>query len=211
MRVVTQSASISQATIRCRRCKRRYVLPDEANRGVLVACPNCGAAPSALWRRIRLRHNGIAAVLSVVAIVVLSVAIVLPFVSMTKLGDQRIFSLVGGIMELFRGGQVFIGIVLLVFSVIFPYAKLAALLVATSSLVSLSPLARKRLHHVAVITGKYSLLDILVVALMIILVKFKNLAEVRAMPATVLFCVAIFLSIAAGLCVDLDEVEEPAR
>ena len=43
---------------------------------------------------------------------------------------------------------------------------------------------------------------------MIILVKFRNLAEVRAMPATVLFCVAIFLSIAAGMCVDLDAVEE---
>jgi len=205
---VTQSASISHATVRCRRCKRRYALSDEAARGVLVACPNCGAAPAALWRRINLKHNGLAAVLCVLALIVLTVAVVLPFVSITKLGDQRVFSLIGGITELFRGGQVFIGVVLFIFSVIFPYAKLVALLVATSSLVALSPTARKRLHHLAVITGKYSLLDILVVALMIILVKFRNLAEVRAMPATVLFCVAIFLSIAAGFCVDLDAVEE---
>lgn len=206
---MTPSAtSLAPATIRCRRCKRRYALPDEPGRGLLVACPNCGAAPRPLWRRIRLRHNGLAAVLCVLALVVLTVAIFLPFVSMTKLGTERVFSLVGGIAELFRGGQVFIGLVLFVFSVVFPYAKLVALLVATSSLVSLSATARKRLHHLAVITGKYSLLDILVVALMIILVKFKNLAEVRAMPATVLFCVAVFLSIAAGFCVDLDQVED---
>jgi paraquat-inducible protein A len=206
---VTESAtSLAQATIRCRRCRRRYSLPTEPIRGVLVACPNCGAAPHALWRSIHLRHNGLAAVLSVLAIIVLTIAIFLPFVSMTKLGDERVFSLVGGIAELFRGGQVFIGVVLFTFSVVFPYAKLVALLVATSSLVSLSATARKRLHHLAVITGKYSLLDILVIALMIILVKFKNLAEVRAMPATVLFCAAIFLSIAAGFCVDLDEVED---
>jgi paraquat-inducible protein A len=203
--VVTQSASISPATIRCRRCKRRYALPDHRTRGMLVACPNCGAAPRALWRRVHLRHNGLVAVLCVLAAIVLTVAICLPFVSMTKLGDERVFSLLGGIAELFRGGQVFIGVVLLVFSVVFPYAKLVALLVATSSLVSLSATTRKRLHHLAVITGKYSLLDILVVALMIILVKFKNLAEVRAMPATILFCAAIFLSIAAGFCVELDD------
>ena len=76
--------------------------------------------------------------------IVLTVAIFLPFVSMTKLGTERVFSLVGGIMELFRGGQTFIGVVLFVFSVIFPYAKLVALLVATSSLVPLSTTARRR-------------------------------------------------------------------
>jgi paraquat-inducible protein A len=95
--------------------------------------------------------------------------------------------------------------VLLVFSLIFPFAKLAAILVATSALVPLSIATRQRLHHLAVLTGKYSLLDILVVAIMIVLVKFQGVAEVRALPGTILFCVAIFLSIAAGFCVDLDE------
>jgi paraquat-inducible protein A len=173
---------------------------------VLVACPRCGAAPWPLVGRFCLRHNGVAAVLSVLALVVLTVAVFLPFISMSKLGAERIFSLVGGIVELFRGGQIFIGIILFVFSVVFPFAKLVALLVATSSLAPLSVTARRRLHHLAVLTGKYSLLDILVVAIMIILVKFQGIAEVRALPGTVLFCVAIFLSIAAGFVVDLDEV-----
>ncbi len=203
---MTESPSISQDTIRCRRCRRRYAISEQP--GVLVACPHCGASPRALWRQLRLRHNGAAAILSVIAIVVLSIAILLPFVSMTKLGDQRIFSLVGGITELLRSGQVFIGVVLLVFSIVFPYAKLIALLVATSALIPLSAAARKRLHHLAVITGKYSLLDILVIAIMIILVKFKGIAEVRAMPATILFCVAIFLSIGAGFLVRLDDPQE---
>ena len=56
------------------------------------------------------------------------------------------------------------------------------------------------------LTGKYSLLDILVVAIMIVLVKFQGIAEVRAQSGTFLFCVAIFLSMLAGLFVDLDEV-----
>lgn len=182
-----------------------------AGGGVLVACPNCGASPRALWQGIRLRHNGAAAILCVLAIVVLSVAIFLPFVSMSKLGQQRVFSLVGGIVELLRQKQTFIAIVLFIFSVIFPFAKLLAILVATSALAPLSDKARKRLHYLAVITGKYSLLDILVIALMIVLVKFKNIAEVQALGATILFCVAILLSIAAGFMVRLDDATEEAK
>jgi paraquat-inducible protein A len=93
--------------------------------------------------------------------------------------------------------------VLLVFSVVFPYAKLLGLLVATSALAPISERWRARLHAMAVLTGKYSLLDIIVVAMMIVLVKFEGVAEVRALPGTILFCIAILLSIASGLCVRL--------
>jgi len=127
---------------------------------------------------------------------------------MTKLGSERVFSLVGGIVELFRAGNVFIGAILFLFSVVFPFAKLAAFLAATSAIAPLSQATRRRLHHVAVLTGKYSLLDILVVAIMIVLVKFQGVAEVHARSGTILFCVAILLSIVAGFLVRLDDPED---
>src|SRR6185436_17503830 len=123
---MTEIASTSPIT--CRRCGREYVLA----RVFLPACPHCGAAPIPL--RQRLRHNGVAAVLSVLALITLSIAINLPFISMSKLGEERSFSLLGGIMELFHTQQALIGTVLLVFSVLFPFAKLLALLIATSAL-----------------------------------------------------------------------------
>src|SRR5581483_1719428 len=165
--------------ILCRRCGREYVLHRPM---LLPACPHCGKAPVPLAQR--LRHNGLAAVLCVLALVTLTTAINCPFISMTKLGEERTFSLIGGIMELFSTNQALIGLVLLVFSVIFPFAKLIALLIATSSLVPLSSRVRQRLHWLATITGKYSLLDILVVAIVIVLVKFKGLAEAHAQAGT---------------------------
>jgi paraquat-inducible protein A len=152
-----------------------------------------------------LRHNGLAAVLAVLALVVLIAGMVMPFIVMTKLGRTREYSLVGGILELFHSGNTFIGVILLTFSVVFPIVKLIMLLAATSSLVNLSDRARRRLHKIAVVTGKYSLLDLLVVAVMIVLVKFGEFAEVRARPGTVLFCIAVLMSIVAGLCVNFDE------
>jgi paraquat-inducible protein A len=175
---------------------------------MLAACPQCGKSPAPLWRR--LRDNRIAAVMCVLALVVLAVAIVMPFIAMNQFGQDRIFSLVGGIRELSDRGQTVIAVILFMFSVIFPFAKLLAILVATSALVPLSANARRRLHFVAAFTGKYSLLDILVVAIVIVLIKFQGMAEARALPGTTLFCVAIVLSILAGFAVDLDDDQEVA-
>src|SRR3954470_24965286 len=113
-------SDVSISNITCRRCGREYLL----RRTILPACPHCGAAPVPL--RKRLRHNGLAAVLCVLAMITLAVAINRPFLSMSKLGEIRVFSLLGGIEELFHSNQALIGSILLVFSVIFPFAKLTA-------------------------------------------------------------------------------------
>ena len=209
MTVVADAPLQLERTISCRRCGREYLLP--RRRTLFASCPHCGASVRPLMKTLRMRHNGLAAILALAAIVVLALGVVSPFLSMNKLGQTRVFSLVGGIVELFHTGNTLIGLVLLVFSVIFPFAKLIALLAATSALTRLSPKARHRLHHMAVLTGKYSLLDLLVVAIMIVLVKFDGIAEVRALPGTFLFGVAILLSIFSGVFVDLSGATEDAR
>jgi paraquat-inducible protein A len=199
--------SVTTSNIICRRCGQPYEHSDRAH--LLPACPHCGAAPVPLWRR--MQHNGLAAVLALVAAIVLAVSMTLPFISMSKFGSVRIFSLIGGIMELFHANQIFLASVLFVFSVIFPFAKLAALLLATSRHAPLSTRVRHFMVHAAHFTGRYSFLDILVVAVMIIVVKFRGVAEVRAQSGTLLFCVAIFLSILAGFCVNLRSLEGAAH
>lgn len=195
---MTQQIANRDSVISCRRCGQAY---EHVRRRIFSGCPYCGASAVAL--RHRLRHNGLAALLAVVALIVLVLGMVMPFISMTKLGTSRIYSLIGGIVELFHTGDNFIASILLLFSVVFPILKLTLLLMATSSLVTMSDRSRRRMHKIATVTGKYSLLDLLVVAVMIVLVKFGDFAQVRAEPGTILFCVAVFLSMAAGFCVDL--------
>jgi uncharacterized paraquat-inducible protein A len=69
---------------------------------------------------------------------------------------------------------------------------------------------RRRLHWAAKVTGRYSLLDILVVAIVIVVIKFDDVAEARALPGTYWFCAAVFLSIAAGVCVNFEPKGEQA-
>lgn len=133
--------------------------------------------------------------------IALTIALTLPFISVSEFGVAREYSLPGGIRDLYQRGHLLLAGILLVFSVLFPYAKLLALLAATSALVPLTPLTRRRLHRLATLTARYSLLDILVVAIMIIVIKFDDVLEARALGGTVAFCAAILLSVLAGMCV----------
>ena len=184
----------------CRRCGKPFTPPPATT--FLPSCPHCGTSLKPLLPK--LHSNANAAVLSVFGLATLTAGILLPFISMSELGQERIFSLLGGINELFNRRHIFLACILLIFSVIFPYAKLIALLAATSRLARLSERARHRLHKIAQITGRYSLLDILVVAIIIVVVKFQDLAEARALSGTYLFALAVFLSMAAGFCVNLE-------
>jgi paraquat-inducible protein A len=168
---------------------------------VLPACPHCGASPRGLLPR--LRDNRVAATLAVLAAVALAVSMTLPFMTMTTLGQQRQFSLVGGIGQLYRDGHAVIATVLLLFSVVFPFAKLAALLLATSRLARVRMRTRRLLHKAADVTGKYSLLDVVVVAMLIVLIKFRGVAHVTAESGVVWFCAGVLLSILSGMTVKL--------
>ena len=157
-----------------------------------------------------MRDNRIAAVLCILAGVTLAAGFTQPFLTMEQLGQRNTFSLIGGVSELFDRGYWIIGSVLFVFSIIFPIAKILAILLATSGLMPLSLKARRRLHRAAELTGKYSMLDVLVVAVIIVLVKFNGLANAQAHSGTAWFCAAVLLSMLAGLCTRLpEETMEP--
>ena len=197
----TAPSSPSSASIPCRRCGQAY-LPDPSL--LFPACPHCGAATTPLFKR--LRDNRLAALLSFAAAAALAIGILLPFVSIrNEIAGHKTYSMLGGILELFQRGNLLMGTILLVFSIVFPCAKLLTLLIATSRLVPISAEARHRLHVAAALTGRYSMLDLLVIAVMIIVLKFDGLVDVRAEPGTVMFSVAVFLSIVAGFCTNLDE------
>jgi paraquat-inducible protein A len=157
---------------------------------------------------VKLRTNANAATLALLALLTLSAAFVLPFISMSALGQVRTVSLLDGIRELFRDGHLLLGAVLLIFSVLFPIAKLGTILVATSALMPLRPGVRSRLCTLAAAAGKYSLLDVLVIAVLIVVLKFGGLAEAHPRVGTILFCVAVLLSMAAGACTDFRHLEE---
>ena len=151
--------------------------------------------------------NRNAATLAVTAFVLLIAGLVGPFMNVAKLGDQDRFSLLAGVARLVDDGHFALGAVIFLFSVVFPLAKLSLILAATSSLAPLSHAARHRLHHLAELTAKYSLLDVVVIALLIVVLKVDGLAEVKPGWGTFSFLAAALTSMLAGLSVDAKQWE----
>ena len=184
----------------CRRCGDRFSVP-AASRGRLLVCPHCGASISPWIKNWKSNKN--AAVLALVALAILVPGVLLPFMSIVKLGRMESYSLVGGIVQLWQDDEYFLAAIIFVFSLVFPVAKLALLLVATSSLAAISAKTRGLLHRISLHTARYSMLDVFVIAVLVVVIKIGKATEVHVRSGTALFCLAILLSVLAAACVDL--------
>lgn len=100
-------------------------------------------------------------------------------------------SILGFTFELFGKGEVFLGGIILVFSVVFPCAKLAAL----KRLYAGPPRAvsRGELRRMERLS-KWSMLDVFVVALTVFAVKTSGLGSALTLPGLYVFAAAVLLS-----------------
>jgi len=84
--------------------------------------------------------------------------------------DQpRTYSVATGILQLLRGGNVAIGLVLLFFSILFPLAKLVLLRAALAD--ARRGVAAGRAHDLVARLGRYSMADVFVLALLVVVSK----------------------------------------
>lgn len=156
-----------------------------------------------------LRTNKNAATLAFLTLLLLIPGLVLPFMTSTILGTERSYSVLSGINKLRTDGKHFLAILIFCFSVVFPLGKVFFLLLATSTFLPLGNRARARLAHLAITTGKYSLLDLLIVALLVVIVQTDGIAEVEPRLGTVFFGSAVLLSMLAGLCINFPTPTPP--
>ena len=123
------------------------------------------------------------------------VGLFLPMLTIEKLVFENTFSVLSGILALAREGSYGLAIVLFLFSVIFPAVKLAILWLVWSGEVRGRRRERllARLHAV----GKWSMLDVFVVALTIVSVKLGALATAEPRPGIYVFTGSVLLSMIA--------------
>ncbi len=105
--------------------------------------------------------------------------------------EPRQFSVVGGIWHLFAEREIFIGAVILLFSVAFPVAKLAAIIRAAH----LGPSAAERHLKMVESLGKWSMVDVFVIASLVICFKgFPGGTHIEVQWGIYVFAVSILLT-----------------
>ncbi len=156
------------------------------------------------------RRSFLLGVLLIAATVCLVLGVTMPVIRLTRFYIwSDVHSLVSVVWELYLWNEVFLASIIFLFSVIFPFLKLIYL-AALYSGHRAHPGYRSRWLKRVAWAGKWSMLDVLVLALVIFYVKTTTLAQAVSMPGVYLFAAAVILTMFAHAMVEY-EVERQER
>jgi paraquat-inducible protein A len=117
-----------------------------------------------------------------------------PFTSVTKLWlFENQLSVWDGLVILWNAGEIFLFLILFVFTIIFPFIKLSALL-ALWLWRGLSREQIQHLFHFVSHLGKWSMLDVFVVAILVLTVKSGGLASIHVRDGFFMFFASVMLT-----------------
>jgi len=105
------------------------------------------------------------------------------------------YSVFVGVVELAKSGDWLLAVILFFFSMVFPFAKLFSLALLWYR--KLSETERRKTLHWLEILGKWSMLDVFIVSILIVAAKLRDLTQVQPRIGIYLFGLAIILSILA--------------
>lgn len=132
--------------------------------------------------------------LLVITAIMLVIGLSAPILTLEKFFIiENTFSIFSGLLQLFEEGRIFLFIIISLFSVVLPIAKLGVLFRLLSSHASSSETLHRylRLMHQY---GKWSMLDVFVVALLVVAVKLGAVASVETHYGLYAFGSAVMLT-----------------
>lgn len=164
-------------------------------------CPRCGATlhtrkPASLARTWAFLIS---------AIVLYLPANTLPIMDTSSLFGTQRDTILSGVAFLWTSGSYVLAMLVFFASVLVPLAKMLALAVLAGSVQIRSARHRRsrtRLYRVIEFVGRWSMLDIYVVTLLVALVQANTLASVRAGPAAAAFGAVVVLTMFAAASFD---------
>jgi paraquat-inducible protein A len=136
------------------------------------------------------------------ALALFGTGIFFPFFHVTKFWVfESSVSVVGGIITLFHEGEYFLFAILTLFTLVFPCVKLGLLGVIWVD--RQHDLARvRRLHHWVEVFGRWSMLDVFVVAILIVAMKSAAVADIHIGSGLYLFTFSVIATQTAAAWID---------
>lgn len=182
----------------CHSCGMIHEIPPLQPRQRAV-CTRCGSLFSPPGCRRTTSSRTAAA--AVAAFLLFWPAVLCPILEIEKMGLRQQSSILGGTIDLLKQGSWLVGGIVLVFSVIFPLTKIVLLL-------ELSLLEFLHRRHKATSLrlmehmGRWSMMDVMLLAFLVMAVKLGNLVEFHFGPAVIAFVLCVAMSMIASLSFD---------
>ncbi len=167
----------------------------------VVYCTRCGAAVSA--RTSNSLTRSWALLLSSIFLYI--PANVLPIITINNFGQGETDTILSGILHLLGDEMYLIAVVVFVASILVPLLKMIGIAVLLCSVQlhwRLSFAQRMLMFRIIEYIGRWSMLDIFVVTILVTLVDFGHVASIQAGPATTAFSAVVVLTMLAAISFD---------
>lgn len=182
-------------------CHSCGMLSKPAPRAHEGSCPRCGAhlhfrKPASVARTWAFLIS---------AMILYIPANMLPVMDTSSLFGAQQDTILSGVVYLWTSGAKLLAAVVFIASIAVPMLKIIALLFLVISVQFHSPwlLERKtRIYRLVELVGRWSMLDIYVITLLVALVQFSALATIKAGPAAVAFGAVVVLTMFAAMSFD---------
>ena len=188
----------NQGLVSCHTC---HLLCRSAGPDAIMICPRCG---SRLHQR---KPNSIKRTWALVlaAFIFYIPANVLPITTVTSLGIAQSDTIMSGVLYFIKTGMWPIALVIFVASIFVPLIKLLILgflLITVQRKSSWRQKDRTRLYRITEVVGRWSMVDIFVVTILVALVKLGALASIQAQAGAVFFCAVVIITLFAAMSFD---------
>lgn len=189
-------SALSVCMTGCHTCDQ-VVRIDRNHHHQAMSCPRCGAR---LHPRV---HNSLLITWMLVGLAFLFYipANVLPMTRVVGLGQVQEDTIMSGVIYFIQSGSWYIGLVIFIASVFVPLLKLTLLVYLLISVQRKSqwrPRERARIYRITELIGRWSMVDIYVVTILIALVNLGVLADIDSGPAAIYFAAVVVITIFAA-------------
>jgi paraquat-inducible protein A len=172
-----------------------------ATRRVRVRCPRCGAA---IHTR-KPRSIATTAALTLTAAALYVPANLLPVMYTRTIFSDDSDTIMSGVLSLIEDGSWPLALLVFVASIVVPLLKLLAmgwLLLCVARKSPSHPMQRTRLFRLVEFIGRWSMLDVYAISLLVALVQIRSLATVHAGVGALAFCAVVVLTMLAAQSFD---------
>ncbi len=183
----------------CHCCGLIQVIPT-LGQGERALCVRC--ATTVHRDRSTKHRNQLAFACALSGLILFPLAILLPMMTIEKFGHRSEASIGSGSLGLLADGQWFVGGVVLVASLILPFLKLVGLMVISGFSAALGRTHRAWTYRVIEWAGRWGMLDVLLLSVLVAWVKIGDLVDVRAGPAALAFTGCVLFSLVASALFD---------
>lgn len=198
--MTNQQTAMLSGYMRCHDCGKLINYKNGEHAGN-TECPRCSSpihyrTPQSMSRTWALL---------IAAIVLFIPANILPIMEVTFLGSVAPSTIMDGIIYFFQHGSFGIGLVIFTASVLVPLFKIVGMIIILLSIhfrwehwLKHKTIMARFIHFI----GRWSMLDIFVIALLCVLVNFSSLSSITAAPAATYFCMVVVLTMLAANTLD---------